>query len=236
MTRPGLEPFGDDGELARLLEAERAALEPDRATRDRMWARLAASLMVPPPPRPLGAGKVLVAVAAAGVIAQLAWWQARPRSHALAPVTIAAPTIAVPAPAAPAPSGTVPAATGPAAGRESALPPPPLHERDLRRPRARPIDALAQEQRLIDEARDALAHGQPRDASAALAEHARRFVRGQLAEERESLAVRAELTMGQSAQAHARAVAFLALYPDSLFAPVVRALAARATASAPDAP
>jgi hypothetical protein len=191
-----------------------------------MWALLAGSLMAPPPRQASGAGKLLVAAAAAGAIASLAWHAHSTRHvRTLGVVTPPAPTVTVPAPASPAAKPTL-----------GELGSPTGREREVRRPRVRPVDSLAQEQRLIDEAREALAHGLPRDAATALDEHARRFAHGQLDEERESLAIRIELTLGRLAQARTRAAAFLAHRPDSLFAPVVRSLAARAAVSAPVEP
>lgn len=77
------------------------------------------------------------------------------------------------------------------------------------------------ERLLIEQATSALGRGKGEDALAACAEHARRFPSGQLAEERESIAIRALMELGRKAEAVARATEFRARFPESLLIDVV---------------
>lgn len=68
---------------------------------------------------------------------------------------------------------------------------------------------------LIDRARTALLRTSPSDALAALQEHARRFPRGQFAEEREALAVQTLVALRRPDEARARAASFHRQFPQS---------------------
>ena len=76
---------------------------------------------------------------------------------------------------------------------------------------------------LVARAQTALHRGLYASALSALDEHTRRFPRGELAEEREALAVQALARAGRGAEARRRAERFEARYPRSLLGPVVRA-------------
>ena len=86
---------------------------------------------------------------------------------------------------------------------------------------------LRRERELIDAAGAALRAGNPDQALADAERHAQRFPAGQLAEDREVLAVRALLALGRSAEARARAQRAKTRFPggslggvmDALFAP-----------------
>lgn len=91
-------------------------------------------------------------------------------------------------------------------------------------PKSESRSELAAEQSLIDTARAALARGRGEDALHAADEHAQRFPRGSLAEERETLAIQALLLIGRRADAEARAQRFHRLYPESLYGSAVDAL------------
>ncbi len=80
---------------------------------------------------------------------------------------------------------------------------------------------VVEEQRLIETARTALLRRETALARAPLEEHARRFPRGQLTEEREAIWVQVLLNEGQRTQARQRAEAFVQRYPDSLLRPAV---------------
>jgi hypothetical protein len=80
---------------------------------------------------------------------------------------------------------------------------------------------LAAERALLDEARAKLAASDPAVALALLDDHARRFRKPQLAEEREAIAVQALVALGRDDDARARGAKFLSTAPHSLFAPVV---------------
>jgi hypothetical protein len=91
-------------------------------------------------------------------------------------------------------------------------------------PAPAPSDAnstLAAERRLLDEARQALAHGEPGAGLAPLDRHATRYPKGVLTEEREALAVRLLAALGQNAAATNRAENFHRRFPNSLFTPAV---------------
>lgn len=82
--------------------------------------------------------------------------------------------------------------------------------------------ALAAERSLIELARTAITRGNADNALANLKRHARKFRRGQLAEERDALWVQAlALSPATHAEARVRAEAFKTKYPKSLFRPVV---------------
>ena len=81
--------------------------------------------------------------------------------------------------------------------------------------------SLAAERRLLDEARQALARGEPQTGLAPLDSHAKRFPRGVLTEEREALAVRLLAVLGNQQAALARAENFHRRFPNSLFTPAV---------------
>jgi hypothetical protein len=90
---------------------------------------------------------------------------------------------------------------------------------------ASPLEAgssLAQERRILDEARQALARGQPAEGTAPLERHVARFPKGILTEEREALYVRVLAALGNHAAALARAEAFQRRFPNSIFYPAVR--------------
>jgi hypothetical protein len=68
--------------------------------------------------------------------------------------------------------------------------------------------------RLLRAARQALAE-RPARALELTDEHARRFARGMLSQEREAIAVDALVQLGREGQARTRAQAFLGAYPSS---------------------
>ena len=117
------------------------------------------------------------------------------------------------------------AGAGPADAR--ALPPPRRASRRSRVGRARaapvvvetakPTDSLAREVPLIDEGRADLATA-PSRALAVLETHRREFPHGQLAAEREFLAVQALLQMNRMADAKKRAEDLAVHYPSSSYA------------------
>ena len=80
---------------------------------------------------------------------------------------------------------------------------------------------LAAERSLIDIARTALARGQAAAALDAAKRHARRFPRGQLAEERESVWIQALVATNDRDEARSRAARFRSTFPDSIFLPIV---------------
>jgi hypothetical protein len=86
----------------------------------------------------------------------------------------------------------------------------------------RAVSKLADERQIILVARAGLARGRPKEALAALDEHARRFAAGELAEEREGLRVEALVASGSYEEAKAVAERFDAKFPDSMLRGSVR--------------
>lgn len=82
---------------------------------------------------------------------------------------------------------------------------------------------LAEEMRLLRSAQSALSAGDPETALARLAEHARRFPAGTLAEEREAARILALCRAERRGEARAAAARFLRERPTSPLAPRVRA-------------
>jgi hypothetical protein len=122
------------------------------------------------------------------------------------PTSPAPPPVPAPPTSAPAPPESVPALARRAASVASA-----------------PIDTLAAERSLLDEARRRLAAGEADAALDRLAEHDRRFPHPRLEEEREALRVEALAAAGKTADARAHARAFHDRWPTSVYGPAVDA-------------
>ncbi len=132
-----------------------------------------------------------------------------------------------------APAATVTASSSVGAPREneptiavSSLPAsqvPPSSVGAAPTPSAAQSDLVA-EQGLIDTARAALSRGRGADALRAADDHARKFPRGRLAEEREMLGIQALLLTGKRGDAEARVRRFHEAYPRSLYGAAVDAL------------
>jgi hypothetical protein len=84
-------------------------------------------------------------------------------------------------------------------------------------------DSLAAERALLDPARTALGRGDGASALQAVRKHEAGFRNGALAEEREAIAVQALVQLGRKDAARSRGERFLARYPGSVLAPVVKA-------------
>jgi len=82
---------------------------------------------------------------------------------------------------------------------------------------------LATERALLGDARAAHARGDQPEALRAVADHARRFPSGQLAEERESLWIKSLVAAGEPDAARARAAEFHRRFPRSIFLPAIDA-------------
>jgi hypothetical protein len=198
-----------------LLEHERRLVTLPTAARTRAMARARAALanpaVAPAPPAPatsrarsprlsrwLAAACVaFLAGAASGVAAYEAGLRAR-----------VVPTAIVEAPQPSLSTG------GRAAPRAATLEPPaPLAPPAPRAPS--PADAARAELRLLTQARAAVLHEDYAAALPPLAEHARRFRHGRLAEEREALRVKALAGLGRDREAERAAAAFEARFPRS---------------------
>ena len=238
-------------ELQSLLSAEREAPGPDAGARDRVARRLGQTLGVTLvaagastaaasgaqavlPKALVGkslAAKLMIAavvggVGAGGVAATvtLVHRRAAARAAHASPPRVAPPPAPRSAPAAatpPLPPPSLSAAVEPppmAAPTATATEPPAAHEPHHA---ARHAD-LAAERALLADARAAMQTSDAARALAILDEHARRFPRGQLAEERDALRVAALWLDGDHEAARRRADDFARRHPDSLFLPSVQ--------------
>lgn len=123
-------------------------------------------------------------------------------------------------PAPPAAAGAMPSLIGggPAAVPSVAsatVPSPPSSSPPSR------ASQLTAERAILDEARQALAHGDPTRALNRLELHRRSFSSPLLAEERDAMWIQALVKAGRSDDARARGEAFRKRFPDSLFSPAV---------------
>jgi hypothetical protein len=120
-----------------------------------------------------------------------------------------------PAPASASPSVDAPA-PAPIPSAQSTVAAPSLSS-------GSPGTSLAAERALLDVARSAFGREDGDAALAALARHEKLYPGGQLAEEREALAVRALVLVERGDQARARAARFRKRYPSSVMLPAVEA-------------
>ena len=88
------------------------------------------------------------------------------------------------------------------------------------------VPSLVEEVRLLQEAQRSLKGGQPGAALTVLAEHERRFPKGQLALERSAVRIAALCALGRTAEAKQRGAAVLARHGGSAIAEQVRATCA----------
>ena len=86
---------------------------------------------------------------------------------------------------------------------------------------ARGLRDLRRERELVDAARSALAGGRASEALSSIDRHAMMFPNGQLAEERESLRIRALVATGRRAEGEAQATQFRRRFPNSALLPSV---------------
>lgn len=100
--------------------------------------------------------------------------------------------------------------------------------------RPAPVAALSRERALIERARSALARQDAAEALEALGLAKRLAPRGRLAEEREALTIRALYAAGRSEEARAAIGGFRRRYPESIFRPVVEAVARSLSSTDPE--
>jgi hypothetical protein len=135
---------------------------------------------------------------------------ATPIAPAVPPApTLAAPVIAVVPIASAAPAVISTPSARPAAAIPSA--------------RADSSSALEAERALLDVARTALGRGDGANALHATEEHARKFPRGILSEEREAMSIQALRLLHRDAEAEAQLVRFRGRFPSSLIRPALEA-------------
>lgn len=166
----------------------------------------------------VGLGVALLTVGAVMGSAGTLWMQSRnrPPPAPLPSASIAPPEEAPEAPTArEAPTVEAPIVEAPIAEAPASAPPPlpPPHVKRA----AEPPSTLREEQVLLDTARAALVSQRASDALSSLEHHARAFPSGELAEQREALAVQALVLSGDLAAARTRAAAFKKKYPQSVF-------------------
>ena len=196
--------------LRDALQKARADLGSD-AEVARLGQRLGPLLAPPAPATPTGAltaklglGALALIVAGGG-----AWILAAQNTTALSPATapIAPAATLAPTPPLPAPSPPIePSAPAAASSSGDASP-------VIKRPAAPPPS----EAELLEQARAALKAGDSARALQRASEHARRYPRGVLVQEREVLAIQSLRSLGRDSEAERRAEAFAKSYPGSAF-------------------
>jgi hypothetical protein len=199
-----------------LLEHERRLVALPAAARARAMVRARAALAIQAAPRPSAADTAIsgprsprlsrwLAAACvaflAGAASGVAAYEAGLRARAVPPPVIEPP---------PASLSTGVRAAARAATLEPLAPVPPPAVRGLSG-----ADAVRAELRLLRQARAAVLREDYAAALPPLAEHARRFRHGRLAEEREALRVKALAGLGRDRDAARAAAAFEARFPRS---------------------
>jgi hypothetical protein len=218
------EPFGP--ELSVLLDLERGRPGPDVETRDRVLARVQATIAAHPPSGPAprmrpaaSAGRaILRPVFAFGLLAAAAVWSATRSSSGPAPPVSSTES--------PAPAEEPAVVAAPVASNAAPVEPRSAPSRTVAPTTTRPkpetrASTLPEERAILDRARAHLLSGEPTAALTALDEHARLFRHGLLAEERDALRVEALVAARRFDPARAAAARFHAAYPGSMLAPAV---------------
>jgi hypothetical protein len=208
------------GPIQRLLQAEREAPPPSPQVAARVLRRLGKTLGAPlsaPAGSLLGSAKsYLVAVSlAAGLAAVGARVSRQSADHPPAPI----PT--PPAPTDPATSARHPATSGTFAPTRMPAP-SPISRPAVAAPVDRNDDALMEQSAQLLSARRALAGGNLERARQILRQHARRWPRGALEQEREILLIDTIAASGDQTDARRRAERFLQRHPDSTHAATAR--------------
>jgi hypothetical protein len=223
MRRPG-PPLSETAR--RLLAEERQCPPEDEALKQRILLRASEALAPerpsgvalrrvassgPAPRAPRAALLIAAAVAAAGLAAAGAGmyaWEAPAES----PARALAPRLTSKA-AAPLP---LRARVAPEAQADPPAAEPPPAASPIRGVQASSVQQYTIELGLLEPARKSIAHGDYAGAMSAIARHQREYPRGQLAEEREALRVRALWGTGQKVSAENAATAFRKRYPRSV--------------------
>jgi hypothetical protein len=223
-----------------LLDAARGADEPASADRDRVRARVAAAIAA-------GAGasagegaasagsaggsiaagglvvKLALAILAVGAIATGAFFAFRGGDDDAPPAD--EPVAAVEPAAEPEPAPAPEAAPVAEPEPEVVVDPEPAKKKPVKKPAERPpsADSLKEERAILARASAALRGGDADGALAAVAEHAKKFPKGLLVEERSATKVLGLCAAGKVAQGEKARDAFLDRWPRSVHAARVQA-------------
>ncbi|RYZ01979.1 MAG: hypothetical protein EOO73_33590 [Myxococcales bacterium] len=139
------------------------------------------------------------------------WLLSAQKTSVPAPLPAATAHVSAPPPLVEPPAPLVPATPS----RESIAPEPPSAAKPTLP--TKPAATVPSEADLLEQARAALKSGDSARALARATEHARRYPRGVLVQEREVLAIQALRGLGRQADAERRAEAFAKAYPGSAF-------------------
>ena len=221
-----------------------AAANESPSAEQRMRVRQALGLpavpAAPPPALKTGRRALVVKGAASGLVvisAALLWFSGVGRTPVLQPVlsrsTIAVPTAAFPSlePASTASAAAPLPQAAPAAPNVSNVSDAKAPTKPAPRAASSALDSgadLSEQLRLIDAARSAVAAGDAKSASAAIASYSSRFPRGAFGQEAAVLRIETVDLQGNHAQAATLARSFLARHPNSPHVNVVQRIAARA--------
>ncbi|MCR9161057.1 MAG: hypothetical protein ACE37F_11520 [Nannocystaceae bacterium] len=229
----------DGGDLLdALVDAERAAMEPPEHAQAQTWERVVGTVALgtPPPVPPSSVAtpaasstapwlKIVLGVLLGGAVAAIGYGVTADDP----PATATAPPTATRADATPSPSA--PAALPQPEPAPALAPPPPAPAPPAQQPAKEvraaskaadpPASDLAEETRLLALARASLRAGSAAKALVPLAEHARRFPRGQLAEDRMVLRAQALCESGERSAGRKAAAALRKAFPGSSHLPRV---------------
>jgi hypothetical protein len=207
-------PAEDEALKQRLLERAREAVAPDRPS----GVALRSAAISGSPRRRKLASRALVLIAAMLGVAGLAAAGASlyRLTAAAAPAPVSLPAAAPPLPAPPV--APVAETAGVAAEPQApvAVPEAPRAVAPAESAQPTSVQQYAVELGVLEPARRSIARGDYAGAMAAIARHQREYPRGQPAEEREALRVRALWGTGQKASAERAAAAFRKRYPRSV--------------------
>jgi len=220
-------------EVRALLDRERPIPPQLPAVRARAIARARAALVISDAPSPAAPPVTVPRLrwAVVGVLASVASAAVGVTAYAIharkapAPTTERSPAIELAAPRPARPIAPAPIAR-PETPPETHLDMHPMTARALGAPRLSQAETVAEELRLLRQARAAVGREDFTAALAPIAEHARRFKNGRLAEEREALRVRALAGLGRTEEARRAAASFRAHFPHSVLLSAVNKMPA----------
>lgn len=205
--------------LEGVLQAEREAPDVDPAVAEQVWSQLQSSIAGLPGPE---AGDSSPGGAAEAAGAQGVAWLPVTLALAVGAVGGAALHAQLRAPVIERVVVTVP---GPVRVVTTTVTIERIVTASVAAPRPAPREAGSRERALLERARSALARRDAAEALEALALAKKVAPQGRLAEERDALEIRALYAAGRAAEARAAIEPFRRRYPESIFRPVVEAVA-----------